>query len=151
MIAGLCSCRLPFNLDLQGQTIASIQFGRSGDSVMGPAVVVVLGQGCEGRGHWSCPQAPFACTKFAAERVSPLLIHMDLLCSGELCTQHTNVPCSLLTVVMIGGEGQTENSVKDAWASEEPNWTNISFPLVVSPDLQVHYGSDWCLWTWIFS
>lgn len=54
-------------------------------------------------------------------------------------------------MVMIGGEGQRQNSVKDAWASEEPNWINISFPAVVLPDLQAHYGSDWCLWTQIFS
>lgn len=57
----------------------------------------------------------------------------------------------MFLVIMIGGEGQGENSVKDAWASEEPNWINISFPPVVLPDLQAHYGSDWCLWTWIFS
>ena len=52
---------------------------------------------------------------------------------------------------MISDEGQEKNSAKDAHVSEEPNWINISFPPVVSPDLQAYYGSDRCMWTWIFS
>lgn len=52
---------------------------------------------------------------------------------------------------MISDEGQKKNSMKDARVSEESNRINISFPPVVLPDLQAYYGSDWCLWAWIFS
>lgn len=34
------SCKIPSNLDLEGQAVASFQFGRFGGLVMGPAVVV---------------------------------------------------------------------------------------------------------------
>lgn len=70
--------------------------------------------------------------------------------TGELYVQRMNFPRTFLTLVMISDEGQKKNSVKDVRVSKESNWINISFLPVVSPDAQVYYGGDWCLWTWIF-
>lgn len=91
MIAGLYYCRLPSNFDLQGQTIASFQFGRFGDTMMGPDWQQWLWS--RGKGNPFCPWAPLACTKFAAERMNPLLICMDLLCNQRAL--HPTHECSL--------------------------------------------------------